>query len=168
MIKDHEFVDAYFTNNEYNVVESIWYSPKEKVYRTHIVKAENDNPQWQELLEIVTVDDLMERSYIRIQEQREIFAESIAQVASEGNDWAEVKEQLSKGSAEAFLNVLMFDQSDDDEANKEKLFIFKLALFDWEPIKNSDDKELKKSLRKAKTIIEAVYIVVTHVLSRPS
>ena len=167
MIAGHDFVDAYFTNNEYNVVESIWYSPKEKVYRTHIIKAENDNPQWQELLKVVTVDDLMERSYIRIQEQREIFNESIAQVASEGNDWAEVKEQLSRGSAEAFLNVLTFDQTDDDEANKEKLFIFKLALFDWEPIKNSNDKELKKSLRKVKSIVEAVNLVTNHVLSIP-
>lgn len=161
MIKDHEFVDAYFTNNEYNIVESIWYSPKEKVYRTHIVKAENDNPHWQELLKVATVDDIMERSYIRVQEQREILADSIAQVASEGNDWAEVKEKLAKGSAEAFLDVLLFDQSDDEEANKEKLFVFKLALFEWDVIKNSKNKELKKSLRKAKTILEAVHLVTS-------
>ena len=168
MIEGHQFVDAYFTNNERTIVESIWYSKEEKTYRTHIVMAENNNPQWQDLLKVITVDDLMERTYIRIQEQKEILSESIAQVASEGEDWAQVKEQLNKGSAEAFLNVLTFDQSDDDEANKEKLFIFKLALFDWEPVKNSNDKELKKSLRKAKSIAEGVQLVLTHVLPSTS
>lgn len=161
MIAGHDFVDAYFTNNEYNMVESIWYSQEEKVYRTFNLVADDNNPNWKKLLQIVSADDIMERSYIRHQEQKEILSESIAQVASEGNDWAEVKEQLSRGSAEAFLNVLLFDQTDDEESNKEKLFVFKLALFEWDPIKKSNDKELKKSLRKAKTIIEAVHLLTT-------
>ena len=161
MIEGHNFVDGYFITGEYDIVETIWFEPNEEVYRTHVVAAEKGDAEWEKLLKIVTVDDLMERTYIRIQEQREAIADAVVEVASEGDDWAEVKEKLGRGSAEAFLNILLFDQSDDEEANKEKLFIFKLALFEWDPIKNSKNKELKKSLRKSKTILEAVHLITS-------
>ena len=164
MIEGHTFIDGYFINGDYDIVETIWFEPNEEVYRTHVVLAEDGDSEWEKLKEIVSVDDLMERTYIRFDELKEQLDEAIVAVASEGSDWESVKTELGKGSAEAFLEVLMFDKGDNEETNKEKLFIFKLALFDWEPIKTSKDKELKKKLRKAKSIIEAVHIVTGHLM----
>lgn len=166
MIKDHEFVDAYFTNNERTIVESIWWSRKEKVYRTHICKVEDDNPTWKELLEIVSIDDLHERTWQRINEMRTALDKSIVDIVlgqeSEDDGWIQHKEGLAKQSAESFLNALFMDNSDDEVANKEKLFMFKLALFDWDKIKNVEDKQFKSSLRKSKSIADAVSIIIEY------
>ena len=162
MIKDHDFIDAYFTNNERTVVESIWWSESEKVYRTHVCKVEDGNPTWEKLLETVSIDDLHERTWQRLNEMREELANSLVEITSDGDDWIQYKEKLGKLSAEAFLDVLFMDQSDNDESNKEKLFVFKLALFDWEKIKNVNDKEFKRKLRKAGSIAETVGIIIDY------
>lgn len=162
MIEGHDFVDGYFINNDYDIVETLWYSPTEEVYRTHVVMAEDGDIEWEKLKTIVTVDDLMERTYIRASEQKEILADAIAAAASEDvADWQAIKEELGRGSATAFLDALFLDKTDDTEANKEKLFIFKLALFEWDPIKESKNKELKKSLRKSTSILEAIHLVTS-------
>jgi hypothetical protein len=43
----------------------------------------------------------------------------------------------------------------DAALEKEKLFLYKLQLFELDKIKNSKDAPLKKQLRQAKTVIEA-------------
>lgn len=162
MIEGHDFIDGYFINNDYDIVETLWYSPTEDVYRTHVVMAEDGDIEWEKLKKLVSVDDLMERTYIRASEQRDLVADAIVAVAADDeDDWKALKEELARGSATAFLDALFLDKTDDDENNKEKLFIFKLALFEWDPIKNSKNKELKKALRKSTSILQAVHLVTS-------
>ena len=44
----------------------------------------------------------------------------------------------------------------DPEKDKEKLFMFKLKLFEVDKIKKSTNRETKAKLRKAETIMEAI------------
>jgi hypothetical protein len=53
----------------------------------------------------------------------------------------------------------MFTKFDPDK-DKEKLFMFKLTLFEIEDIKNSKNRELKSQLRKAKNLIDAAEIAI--------
>ena len=46
------------------------------------------------------------------------------------------------------------------EEDKEKLFLYKLTLFENDVIKDSNNKELKASLRKAPDIISATKIAI--------
>ena len=56
--------------------------------------------------------------------------------------------------------VVDMDNAGNEEQDKEQLFLFKLALFEWERLSHIKDKEVKKSIRKAKNVLEALKIVV--------
>ena len=56
--------------------------------------------------------------------------------------------------------VVDMDNAGDEEQDKEQLFLFKLALFEWERLSHIKDKEVKKSIRKAKNVLEALKIVI--------
>ena len=48
----------------------------------------------------------------------------------------------------------------DPEKDKEKLFMTKLQIFEVDAIKKSKNKELKKELRKSKTILDAFALAI--------
>ena len=56
--------------------------------------------------------------------------------------------------------VVDMDNAGNEEQDKEQLFLFKLALFEWERLSHIKDKEVKKSIRKAKNVLEALKIVI--------
>ena len=76
MIEGHIFLDAYFVNDGYDVVETLWYSKEEDTIRPYTLVAEEGDKQWEKFLKTpiddngrcVTIDDLMERTYIRNKE----------------------------------------------------------------------------------------------------
>jgi len=160
MIEGHDFVDAYFINNERTVVETLWYSPTDDVYRTHMVVAEEGEADWNKLLETVNIDDLHERTYKRIKEQDAIFKETLIDIAkNDDNSWVAYKDDLNKDALKAFIDVVFKENpNEEDENSKEKLFLYKLELFELESVKNSTDKDLKKKLRKSQDMIEATHI----------
>ena len=49
----------------------------------------------------------------------------------------------------------------DPERDKEKLFLYKLQLFEVEHVKNSKSTKKKKELRQAKSILEATKIAIS-------
>ena len=49
----------------------------------------------------------------------------------------------------------------NEEENKERLFLFKLATFEWDKIKDAD-KTFKKNIRKAKDIHEVLSVISNH------
>jgi len=160
MIEGHVFVDGYFTNNERTMVETVWYSEEEDTYRVHNLVAEEGEEDWNRLLEMVSIDDLHERTYKKIAEDNEEFKETLIQIATnDDNSWVSYRDDLNKDALKAFIGVV-FDQnlSEDDPNTKEKLFLYKMELFDRDDIKACTDRELKKELRKATNMIDATMI----------
>lgn len=157
MIEGHDFIDAYFVNNEKTIVETVWYSPDEDKQRTYVIAAEEGEPDWHKLLETISVDDIHHATYRRIREANQDFKDAIIRIASEGNDWVSYKDELNRNTAKSFISIL-FEQDVDDENAKEKLFMYKLELFEMDVIKNSTDREAKKALRKSQSVPEATYI----------
>lgn len=150
MIEGHDFVDAYFTNNERTIVESIWWSTKEEVYRTHLVKAEEENEQWQELLKVVTVDELHDNTYAKMREGRKSFEQVILHIANK--DGMDVDDILSDENKTIDFIIDWFDGDFDNE----KLFKIKLRLFERDKVMNSKDRKLKANLRKASTLLQVI------------
>lgn len=178
MIEGHRFVDAYFTNNERTTVESVWFSQEEYAYRTHVINAVKGNVQWEKFLKhpidesgrTVTYDDIMERTYVRIQELERTRDQMILKAMNVKDDFIqETHDNMSKDSMESLIKTfftLDCRPTSTEEQNKERLFLFKLALFEWEEIANVKDKELKRDIRKSKTAIEALYHVVNFLYHR--
>ena len=174
MIEGHKFVDAYFTNNARTIVESVWWSETENVYRTHVVNAVEGNIQWEKFLKhpidasgrCVTIDDLMERTYIRNQELEKTRDQMLLKAMDVKDEFVkETQDNVTKDSIESLLKAIFTldcrPESTEDQ-NKERLFLFKLALFEWDEIGNIQDKELKKNIRKSKNVTEALYHAVNH------
>ena len=157
---NHVFVDGYFTNNERTAVETVWYSEQEDTYRVFNVVAEEGEAEWEKLLEMVTIDDLHERTYKKISDDNEEFRDTMIKVATnDDNSWVSYRDDLNKDALKAFINVV-FDQNlkQSDPNQKEKLFLYKMELFERDDIKACTDRELKKELRKATNMIDATMI----------
>lgn len=157
MIEGHIFVDAYFTNNERTVVETVWFSEDDQSYRTYNIIAEDGEADWHKLLETINVDDIHERTYKKIKEQDEILKDSVVEVATERGLIYDVN-VVSSDMYNALVRVL-FDKFDEEE-HKEKLFMMKLKLFEYPAIQRSKNNKLKSELRKAKTPLEATKIAI--------
>lgn len=187
MYDNHKFVDAYFLDENRTVCESLWYSPDEKVYRTHVAIAEDGDVEWQKLLEhpiddtgrTITLEDLYERTYVKLKEDREAFKEIIKDITDEdefAGHRAELqkqlealkttKEELQKETIIDLLNLIVnLDKNKGhEEDNKEQLFLFKLALFEWDRMSDLKDKDLKREIRKAKSVLEALHLATTYLV----
>lgn len=163
MIEGHTFVDAYFTNDDRNVVETLWWSPEEDVYRPYIIMAEEGNLDWKKFLEtpidengrIVTVDDLHESTVNKFRRDREAFENIIQDMGKqEGIIYDVPDDPINSDLFENILDII-FEPFVEKE-HKEKLFMLKLKLFENEIIKASTDRPLKAKLRKAKNFVDVI------------
>lgn len=198
MYDNHTFVDAYFLDEDRTVCESLWYSADENVYRTHVAIAEEGDAEWQKLLEYpiddtgrtITLEDLYERTYIKLKEDKEAFKEIIKGITDEDEfaghrvelqnqienlkkqfenekiEFENNKENFKKQNIISLLDILVnLDKSrDSEDDNKEQLFLFKLALFEWDMMSDLKDKELKREIRKSKSVLEALSLAINYLV----
>lgn len=151
-----EFLTAYFSNNERTVAKAI-YEDDEGNQIPYIISCEDGNPQWEKVLEKLSIDELHENTVNWFREQQIAYEEQIIELGKERGmiiDAVENSTDLYKAMAKALFTPF------DVEEDKEKLFLYKLTLFENDVIKDSNNKELKASLRKAQDIISATKIAI--------
>ena len=154
-IPGHEFVRAHFSNNDRTTVESFWTDGD--VERVEYIEAKEGDPNWENLLTHINIDDLHEATYKHIREQNEVFEDSIIKIGKERGllyDINEIDTDVYKVLAQCLFGPF------DEEKDKEKLFLYKLQLFELDAIKKTKSKIKKKNLRQAKSIIEATKIAI--------
>jgi len=157
MIDGHDFLTAHFTNNERTIVESLWVDPKTNEIREYTLQAVEGNEDWEALLKHIDIDTLHENTYKHIREQNQQFEDQVIRVAKERGmiyDIDSINTDLYKAISSTIFAPF------DPEKDKEKLFMFKLQLFEIDKIKKSKDKDLKALLRKSKNVIEATKIAI--------
>lgn len=151
------FIDAYFTNNERTVVSILWENDKKEVVEETVL-AEANEAGWENLLNQpeVTIDKLHERTVNRNREQRALFEEQVVEIAKRDGliyDGDIVNTDLYKMFVKTIFNTELTEKE-----TKEQLFMFKLALFELDKIKESNNREMKAALRKAETLPVALKI----------
>ena len=151
------FIDAYFTNNERTVVSILWENDKKEVVEETVI-AEANELGWENLLNQpeVTIDKLHERTVNRNREQRALFEEQVVEIAKRDGliyDGDIVNTDLYKMFVKTIFNTELTEKE-----TKEQLFMFKLALFELDKIKESNNREMKAALRKAETLPVALKI----------
>jgi len=157
MVENHRFITAYFTNSERTVVESLWANDELGTIRTFELTAEEDNPHWIELLKHITIDELHERTYKFIRERNEDYELEVIRIAKERGliyDINEIDSQLYE-----VLAKILFKEY-DPKKDKEKLFMFKLQIFELDFVKQCTDNVLKRNLRKAENFIDAISVTI--------
>ena len=173
MIEGHTFVDAYFIDEDRITLESVWFNPTTKTYTSHIIVAEEGDAEWEKFLNspiddtgrTVTLEDLYERTYIRLKELEEEQKEIVRNFSIADDSFIqEAKGEVTKQNLVKLLNLIFtLDNREDstDEENKERLFLLKLATFEWDKLKDAD-KNFKKNIRKAKDVHEVLSVISNH------
>lgn len=148
-LKDH-FIDAYFIDEERQNIEILATSEdKKKVFPT-IVPFSEDNHMFKALKSVMSVDELHERTYNKKKEERKLFEEQLLRIAKK--DGLVIDE--TKDNTTIFPTLVK--TIIEDEENEDHLFALKLALFEVDKIRDSEDTELKGAIRKGKTKAEVL------------
>lgn len=163
MVENAVFLNAYFIDDDRTVIESLWQHKDDmRTIPFHIV-AEDDNPHYAELLELMTLDDLHEQTYKNIKLQTEAFQSMTVKTASELGMLYEVDGLNNNFWEEVGKTLLTHDF--DAERDKESLFLYKLQLFEQPIIKESEDRDAKAELRKSKDFMEATHAALSIALA---
>ena len=148
-----EFLTAYFANNERTVAKAIYVNDEGNEV-PFVVRAEDGNPQWEKILEKLSLDQLHENTYKYIKQSEEDFKAQVMSIAKDRGMLIDIDERNT--DAQKRLLDIIFNPDEDEKQRKESLFTFKLALFEFEAIKNSGDRETKAEIRKAEDLIGAL------------
>tara|TARA_B100000927_G_scaffold93091_2_gene75141 strand:- start:3867 stop:4337 length:471 start_codon:yes stop_codon:yes gene_type:complete len=150
MIEGHVIVDAYFTNDKRTHLQTMWREESTGIVRPHNINVEEDPDQYNKFLSEynVSVDDLHERTFLRIKEMRESYEQQIIKIAKREKL---IEDTENQDAFDVFTNYLFSKNADN-----ESLFKLKLLIFEQEHVKNSENRALKGKLRKAKTITEII------------
>lgn len=162
MIENHKFLDAYFTDNDRRVIESLWIEDETRTIRPYHITATDDNPNYKELLlKYIDLDELHERTFKNIRAKKEALDAHAMNMAKEQGllNVDGIGELFWKQTAES-----LFKEEFDEKKDKEELFIYKLQLFEQEKIKGSKNREAKAKLRKSKNFLEATHAAISIVL----
>lgn len=151
-----EFLTAYFANNERTVAKAI-YIDENGDEVPFVMSAEEGNPQWEKVLEKLTIDQIHENTYANIKIAEDTYKSEVIAIAKERGLIYDI-DQLNSDLHKAIATELF--KEFDPERDKEKLFGLKLQLFEFDNIRNSDNRELKAQLRKAENILDAIHVAI--------
>lgn len=163
MIENSQFLNAYFIDDDRTVIETLWQNKDDMTVRPFHITAEESNPNYAELLKLMTLDDLHEQTYKNIKLQTEAFKSMTVNTATELGMLYEVDKLNNNFWQE--LSKAVFSHKFDAERDKESLFLYKLELFEQPIIKESNDRDAKAKLRKSKNFQEATYAALSIALS---
>jgi hypothetical protein len=152
MITKENYITASFIDNERKNIEVLLRDDKNEKLISHIIQYDTNHPSCQELLKIITLDDLHENTHSKVNEQKKDFEQMAMRVAKKMG--MKLDDENLKITPKFF--PIIVQAIFEDEENEDHLFALKLALFEVEKIRDSKDSELKKKLRQAKTKVEVL------------
>ena len=158
-LKEH-FVDAYFIDNERQNIEILATNEdKTKVFPT-IIPFDENNDMFRSLKTVMSVDELHERTYQKKKEERILFEEQLKRIAKKDGTLmsSDTKQK------DFFPTVVKAIVNNPD--NEDDLFALKLALFEVDEIRDSENTELKSAIRKGKTKAEVLLNALKIILAK--
>ena len=144
-----KIIEAYYANSENDCVEVI-YKQGEKAIN-HFLKVDFNNQDFKDLIEEYDTDKIAASTIARNRQYAKQLSDMIDQGIKSKTD---VKQRVS---IEEFIDsMLNFNSSDKQSA--ETLFALKVKIFEQDKVKSCNDKDLKSSLRSAKTPVDLISI----------
>ena len=155
-IKDN-FIDAYFIDEDRQNIEILQKSDDgKKVIPTIIAFEKPDETgktstgNMEILKEVMSVDELHERTYQKKQEERKLFEEQLMRIAKRDGT------ALDGANKPETLFPIVVKAICDDTSNEDHLFALKLALFEIDKIRDSDNQEIKTAIRQGTNKVEVL------------
>ena len=140
-------INAYFIDNERKNIEMVLRSQDQKSVFTEITPFDENNEQYRILIKNISLDQLHENTYQKKKDERREYEEEVIRIAKRDGL---ISDNINNG--EYFTNMLKVIV--EDESNEDHLFALKIALFEVEDIRDSENIELKKNIRQSKSKAE--------------
>lgn len=152
-ITKENLISALFIDNNRKNIECLLKDNTQII--SHIVALDEKHPDFIDLMKVVTLDKIHNDTQRHIKQQAELNKKMYLNLIEKSNSHLknEITEDFYKLSNIFFIGF-------DKDKNNDKLFNFKLYLFELDYIKNSNDQELKSKLRKSLTPFEALQIAI--------
>ena len=117
-----------------------------------VIPFNEENDQYKKLLEMCSLDQLHENTWEKKKIEREDYVLQVKKIAEEEGLIKQIVENVDSD-----FFILMFDfLLSNKQEHIDRLFNFKIHLFEQDIVKNCKDEDIKSSIRKAKTPIEAL------------
>lgn len=142
-LKDH-FLTAYFVDNERQNIEIQATSEDQKKVYTYVIPFDENRDEYKALSKFMSLDQLHESTYQKAKNERKLFEEQVIRIAQK--DGLIMDSEKIDTKFYPTLVTSLFEEQD----NADHVFALKLALFELDAIKNSENEEAKKELRKSK------------------
>ena len=156
-LKEH-FVDAYFIDNERQNIEILATNEdKTKVFPT-IIPFDENNDMFKSLTSIMTLDELHENTYNKKKEERKLFIDQVKRIAQKEGLIKQIVEHVDSDFFKLMFDFLLSDKQE----HIDRLFNFKIYIFEQDIVKNSKNESVKTAIRKSKTPLEAMknYMII--------
>ena len=154
-LKDN-LITAYFIDNDRENIEMMLRSEDKKSVFSEITPFDEDNEQYKILTKFISLDELHENTYQKKKDERREFEEEVIRIAKRDGLISD-----SINNEEYFTNMLKVIVK--DESNEDQLFALKLALFEVDKIRDSQNTEIKKKIRagskKSEVLLNALKII---------
>ena len=162
-IKDN-FIDAYFIDEDRQNIEVLQKSEDGKSVIPTIIAFEKPDEtgttstgNMETLKEVMSVDELHERTYQKKKDERKLFEEQLMRIAKKEGM------VLDESQKPETLFPLIVKTITEDQENEDHLFALKLALFEVEKIRDSDNVDVKTAMRsgttKAQVLLAALKLI---------
>ena len=156
MFNEENFITAHFIDNERKNIEVLLKSDDGTAVNPYILEYDVDNSICQELLKLCSLDQLHENTYSKKQEERKAFVNQVKTIAQKEGLIKHIIEEVNPKFIELMMDFLLSNKKE----HIDRLFNFKIYLFEQDIVKNCKDQSLKSSIRKAKTPLEALKIYI--------
>ena len=144
-----KIIEAYYANSDNDCVEVIYKQDDKAI--NHYLKVDFNNQDFKDLIEEYDTDKIAASTIARNRQYAKQLSDMIDQGIKSKTD---VKQRVS---IEEFIDsMLNFNSSDKQSA--ETLFALKVKVFENDKVKSCNDKDLKSSLRSAKTPVDLISI----------
>ena len=142
-------IEAYYANSDNDTIEVI-YKQGEKAIN-HYLKVDYKDQDFKDLIEEYDTDKIAASTIARNRQ----YAKQLSDMVDQGiKSKTDVKQRVS---VEEYIDsMLNFNSSDKQSA--EILFALKVKVFENDKVKSCNDKDLKSSLRSAKTPVDLISI----------
>ena len=150
-LKDN-IISAYFIDNDRENIEIMYRSEDHLSVFTHIVPFDENDEQYKALTKVVSLDELHEATWEKKKVERKEYENELKKIAeSEGL----LKKIVENVDQDFFKLMFEFFLSDKPE-HIDRLFNFKIYLFEQDIVKNYKNEKVKTAIRKSKQPIEAL------------
>ena len=157
----YELVSAEYTNSEYNSIRAFWRDPENteaedgsELVTESVIEVNDDSFQYKELLELTSLDTIMQDTYVNNQRRVTAFENMVVPIAKERGLVYDLDQGIDSNIYKAIVKALFSEF--DPISQKEQLFMLKMELFNVDFIKEVKDRALKKELRQAPDLMSTV------------